>query len=54
MSCSFEKKQIVGIIRKFGSLQEHSYNAILEVRKSEEKEMEQWKGLTLSTDFKKL
>ena len=28
-----------------------SYNAILEVRKNERKEMEQWKNLSLSTDF---
>nr|WP_315223726.1 SDR family NAD(P)-dependent oxidoreductase [uncultured Flavobacterium sp.] len=28
-----------------------SYNAILEVRKYEKKEMEQWKTLSLSTDF---
>ncbi|WP_192085392.1 SDR family NAD(P)-dependent oxidoreductase [Algoriphagus sp. Y33] len=29
-----------------------SYNAILEVRKNEAKEMEEWKDLSLSTDFK--
>jgi len=29
-----------------------SYNAILELRKNEEKEMEKWKALSLSTDFK--
>lgn len=29
-----------------------SYNAILEVRKNEEEEMEKWKELSLSTDFK--
>ncbi|GAA5024676.1 short-chain dehydrogenase/reductase [Marivirga lumbricoides] len=29
-----------------------SYNAILEVRKNEKGEMEQWKALSLSTDFK--
>lgn len=29
-----------------------SYNAILEVRKNEEKEMEKWKAVSLSTDFK--
>ena len=29
-----------------------SYNAILEVRKKEAKEMEKWKTLSLSTDFK--
>lgn len=29
-----------------------SYNAILEVRKNEEKEMKKWKALSLSTDFK--
>ncbi len=29
-----------------------SYNAILEVRKNEAKEMEKWKALSLSTDFK--
>ncbi|RJE73063.1 SDR family NAD(P)-dependent oxidoreductase [Reichenbachiella sp. MSK19-1] len=28
-----------------------SYNAILEVRKNEKEEMEQWKALSLSTDF---
>ena len=28
-----------------------SYNAILEVRKNQKKEMEQWKALSLSTDF---
>ena len=28
-----------------------SYNAILEVRKNEKEEMEQWKTLSLSTDF---
>lgn len=28
-----------------------SYNAILEVRKNEKEEMEQWKNLSLSTDF---
>ena len=28
-----------------------SYNAILEVRKNENEEMEQWKALSLSTDF---
>ncbi|MDR7128012.1 NAD(P)-dependent dehydrogenase (short-subunit alcohol dehydrogenase family) [Algoriphagus sp. 4150] len=28
-----------------------SYNAILEVRKNEAKEMEEWKSLSLSTDF---
>ena len=29
-----------------------SYNAILEVRRKEREEMEQWKDLSLSTDFK--
>ena len=29
-----------------------SYNAILQVRKNEEEEMEKWKALSLSTDFK--
>lgn len=29
-----------------------SYNAILEARKNEEKEMKKWKALSLSTDFK--
>lgn len=29
-----------------------SYNAILQVRKNEEEEMEKWKELSLSTDFK--
>ncbi|MDD7886748.1 oxidoreductase [Flavivirga sp. 57AJ16] len=29
-----------------------SYDAILEVRKNEKKEMEKWKALSLSTDFK--
>ncbi|MDT0677941.1 SDR family NAD(P)-dependent oxidoreductase [Autumnicola musiva] len=29
-----------------------TYNAIFEVRKNEEKEMEKWKSLSLSTDFK--
>ncbi|WP_224994470.1 SDR family NAD(P)-dependent oxidoreductase [Cesiribacter sp. SM1] len=29
-----------------------SYNAISELRKNEEKEMERWKALSLSTDFK--
>lgn len=29
-----------------------SFNAILEVRKNEAKEMEEWKSLSLSTDFK--
>ena len=28
-----------------------SYNAILEIRKNEKEEMEQWKALSLSTDF---
>lgn len=30
-----------------------SFNAILDVRKNEQKEMEKWKTLSLSTDFKK-
>ncbi|EIJ37545.1 short-chain alcohol dehydrogenase [Galbibacter orientalis DSM 19592] len=34
------------------SLGSDSYNAILEVRKNEEEEMEKWKELSLSTDFK--
>lgn len=33
------------------SLGTDSYNAIIEHRKKESEEMEQWKGLTLSTDF---
>lgn len=31
-----------------------SYNAILELRKNEKKEMEKWKALSLSTDFNSL
>ncbi|GGZ21882.1 short-chain dehydrogenase/reductase [Echinicola pacifica] len=53
-------KKLAAVVRKLAEmpnpplhlpLGSDSYNAILQVRKNEKEEMEQWKSLSLSTDF---